>query len=345
MSNNSRQNRVLVQPHQSIGSQDLLKVGSRTHCGFLRKRGKLERIRDSLKFLRPILGFKWRQKFVILSQGCMYIYADEFSQRALNATSLRGYSKLSRLANPNLLGRMNWCFEVIPEDPINMKTFAFSCANEEDRIRWMSEIKEEMLSANDSPESRKPDDCSDEYMYLERQISNVVPPETKKINEARKKNKNRRLPDTPNGNQSPINEDETKPNYDEIGEVNDLRKKKDKKPKPAPRPKQERSLSEEEYEYKGDDRTQVDTLLKNRQEGTFLVRNSRQGNSQVLSVKTGEGMKEYKIFKHESKPEVSLDKQTYFSSTLELVGHYTKNSLPRRSMSLGKAYSQSDIRF
>lgn len=354
----------LKQPHSTIGVQDLITLNKFNCCGFLRKRGRLERIADSVKIVKPLLPSiaKWRQKFVVLSRGCIYIFVDEFSSSPTQAYSLNVYHRVARHNASD--GRERWSFEIIPEDTTANKLLIFGCATEEDRKSWMYAVKEQMLTFN-SIKSRQPTiDEKGDYLYLEKPVReqkpNPPPPPTStapKNEQVQKKSK----PPTPSDDSDEItsDDDSSGDEYDEIPEdlpippeENDIKKKKAEvknkpvkaqKPIKAPKPKPvlKTQLSRRDFEFSGSDRQQVELMLKSKGVGTFLVRKSRQDDREVLSVLTDEGVKEYKIY-NDPMEGFSLDNQIHFNNVEKLVEHYMKNSLPNRTMSLSRGYSSPD---
>ena len=78
--------------------------------------------------------------------------------------------------------------------------------------------------------------------------------------------------------------------------------------------------------------------------GTFLVRKSRQDDQKVLSVRTDEGVKEYKIYNKDRG--LSIDnKENWFSTTEELLNFYADHDIPHRVLTLSRGYSTTDMRF
>lgn len=94
--------------------------------------------------------------------------------------------------------------------------------------------------------------------------------------------------------------------------------------------------SRSEFEFDSSNRTRVEEILDNLSVGTFLVRKSRKDNQEVLSVKTEDGIKEYKIYNKQRG--LSIDnKEQWFSTTEELLDYYSQKDIPNRVMTLSRA--------
>ncbi|XP_048746891.2 SH3 domain-binding protein 2-like [Ostrea edulis] len=345
---------LLEEPHRHIGAQDLLKqTASVSHSGFLRKRGKLERFVGSNGLFKALFSelSKWRQRFVIIGRGCLYIYADEQGRAPLQSVSLKGYSKVVR--PPDTMGievDTRRCFQVVPANERTMKTFIFGCAKDGERKEWMQKIREEMLFANAVKDDKEISGTeSDEYVYLERPVIDAIinqkTPERPGIPK-------RKPPKTPNE----TGDSDTDSDYDQIPEE-EMKKirskplpeipkednevvKRPEKPKKRQNVKSRKTSDHDEYLFDNSDRSQAIEILSNRLSGTFLVRKSRAGDQQVLSVQTEEGMKEYKIY---PKPDgLTIDHKTYFNSIEGLVDNYKRKSLPNRTTTLSRGYSVSE---
>ncbi|XP_062605517.1 SH3 domain-binding protein 2-like [Saccostrea cucullata] len=340
----NRKKEPLSEPHRHIGAQDLLKQKeSVCHSGFLRNRGKLERIVGSNALFKAIFSelSKWRQRFVIIGRGCLYVYKDEHGRSPIYSVSLRGYCRVER--PPPAMGievDTRRCFQVVPSHEASMKTFVFGCAKDGERKEWMQHIREEMLLANSVTDDGKEISGteSDEYVYLER-------PVIEKIIKGKPNVPKRKPPSTPKHNDDDTDSDS---DYDKIAE--DEMKKIRAKPLPAipseevvKRPHKPKKLkprkSEDEYVFNDSDRDKAIEILSNRGSGTFLVRKSRASDQQVLSVQTEEGMKEYKIY---SKPDgLTIDNKTYFQTVDKLIDNYKRMTLPNRTTTLSRGFSVS----
>ncbi|XP_061194064.1 SH3 domain-binding protein 2-like [Saccostrea echinata] len=344
----NRKKEPLSEPHRHIGAQDLLKQkDSVCHSGFLRSRGKLERIVGSNALFKTIFSelAKWRQRFVIIGRGCLYVYKDEHGRAPLHSVSLKGYSRVER-PSPAMGIEVDTrrCFQVVPSEE-TMKTFIFGCAKDGERKEWMQHIREEMLLANSVTDDGKEISGteSDEYVYLERPVIEKI---IQGKSPTRPNVPKRKPPSTPKENDDDTDSDS---DYDKIAE--DEMKKIRGKPLPAippeevvKRPNKPKKLkptksSEDEYVFNDSDREKAIEILSNRGSGTFLVRKSRAGDQQVLSVKTDEGMKEYKIYSKNDG--LTIDHRTYFQTVENLIDNYKRVTLPNRTTTLSRGFSVS----
>ncbi|XP_063435446.1 uncharacterized protein LOC134716395 isoform X1 [Mytilus trossulus] len=158
-------------PFVNIGAQDLITVEANWK-GLVRKEGQLER---GLKKLGPLASLQWRQYFVVLSQGCVYVFHDDHSASPKVHFSLMNYHKLRRnFSIPH-------CFEILPCSSEG-KLYKFSCATDTERLEWMRAIYVSMLVVH---EESLPDDehtklkKSDEYNLLESTVVGASASSTK----------------------------------------------------------------------------------------------------------------------------------------------------------------------
>lgn len=133
MSDGSNSFKCILEPYKTVGAQDLLKIGYQ-YYGHLRRRGKRENLLASFSSL----SLKWRQKFVILSQGCVYCYGSEFSKSPSAAFSLSVYESVKEIGDQD---KMLHCFEVRHED-CNKPPQTFACETNEKRKEWIAHIRE-----------------------------------------------------------------------------------------------------------------------------------------------------------------------------------------------------------
>ncbi|KAK6186075.1 hypothetical protein SNE40_008181 [Patella caerulea] len=422
----NRGQRVLHTPQKNIGAQALLNIAECSHSGFLAKRGRRERIVERFNLpQKPIFNDikKWRKRFVIISQGCVYIYDKESSRNPHKAFPLAGYNQLFKMGSDNgeLIFRLEGLYP-------NMKECQFSCSVESERKEWMKQLREEMCIANDVEPDPMPSGGSvtddDVYVYLQKPIKELeydqddefyddtgddvgdgneefssdddsydqipenlvvprnrmpLPPTPKDMRKSTTESKSSSLkPKTaiqPPANNVPVVKTKTpvptsstqnvplpkkKPPLPPPGQNDSPVKKKvplpsasDKprtNPKPPSIPKDTKvngkssklaPLKEKDYLFPSSDRAEAAKILKKGPVGTYLVRDSRTDGTKVLAVNTEEEVREYKVFTLGNK--VSIDKKTYHNSMKDLLNAYSETNLPRRDITLGKAFSNLDL--
>ncbi|XP_061183190.1 uncharacterized protein LOC133191451 [Saccostrea echinata] len=125
-------------PLKSIGAQDILKLDF-DKCGHLRKEGGLERTLLS-KFV------KWRQFFVVLRNGCCYVFDNDQSTQSKTAFSFENYCRLECYTRPD----MDNCFKVIPRPGHEdlLKEHCFSSSDNHTRQEWLVAIYRALHVAN-----------------------------------------------------------------------------------------------------------------------------------------------------------------------------------------------------
>lgn len=153
---------ILQEPVKHIGAQELGGfLGGCTKNGFLRKQDKLERMFKCLT---------WRQRYVVITRGCLYVFKNEFSRSYIMAVALRTYNKTIRGTN---IPRMPFVFRVMPHDPTRGKILVFSCPDEANQKSWMAAIKKDLLKANDVAVADIDDDSLEDYVYLEKDVRTI----------------------------------------------------------------------------------------------------------------------------------------------------------------------------
>lgn len=125
-------------PLKSIGAQDILKLEF-DKCGHLRKEGGLERTLLS-KFV------KWRQFFVVLRNGCCYVFDNDQSTQSKTAFSFENYCRLECFTRAD----MENCFKVIPRSGHEefLKEHCFSASDNQTRQGWLIAIYKALHVAN-----------------------------------------------------------------------------------------------------------------------------------------------------------------------------------------------------
>lgn len=126
------------QPFDNIGANDICSVET-NYKGFLNKEGKVERNLQKLVSHVP-----WRRYFVVLSQGCVYVFQNEHAAKPKVKFSLRNYHKLQRNFS------IPFSFEILPCIS-DGKVYRFQCDDEADRLDWMRALYVSLLAVHKEP--------------------------------------------------------------------------------------------------------------------------------------------------------------------------------------------------
>ncbi|XP_052772544.1 uncharacterized protein LOC128211602 [Mya arenaria] len=126
MSDDSNPAKVITEPLKNIGAQDILSVGAILYDGTLRKRSRIDRFLGSTK---------WKQRFVVISQGCIYCFKDEYATKPLTAFALCYFQGA---ADVDIAGVLN-SFEVRHEEA-GKNPYQFAAETEEKRKTWVGFI-------------------------------------------------------------------------------------------------------------------------------------------------------------------------------------------------------------
>lgn len=153
----------------TIGCQSLLNMGV-AHHGWLRRKGTIHSLADKLR-----LGswatclFHWEMCYVVLHNGCLYVYKDEKQTKPDKALSLFGYTQVLR-AGELRQKDVAWPFKIVYILDTDAKVHYFGADVEDDMKKWMIHVKKEMILANDI---RCTDDSlsTDDYDDLETPVS------------------------------------------------------------------------------------------------------------------------------------------------------------------------------
>ncbi|KAJ8298636.1 hypothetical protein KUTeg_022696 [Tegillarca granosa] len=105
----------------TIGARDLYQLGTRK-SGFLRKQGNIERRLSQLGKVAE--QFKWRQKFVIVAKGCIYVYDNEDSTSPKTAFSLLGYNRILRFETSKTFAKNAFRIEMPLTESVRYRTFS-----------------------------------------------------------------------------------------------------------------------------------------------------------------------------------------------------------------------------
>ncbi|XP_071206274.1 SH3 domain-binding protein 2-like isoform X3 [Salvelinus alpinus] len=128
-------------PMRAIGAQNLLTMpGGVCHSGYLHKKGGSQ---FSL--------MKWPLRYIILHRGCVYYFKSSTSPAPQGAFSLNGYNRVMRAAEETTSSNV-FPFKLVHFSK-NHRTYYFSAANEEERRKWMRNLRKEIDHHNDRRDS------------------------------------------------------------------------------------------------------------------------------------------------------------------------------------------------
>nr|XP_046225712.1 SH3 domain-binding protein 2-like isoform X3 [Oncorhynchus gorbuscha] len=134
-------------PMRAIGAQNLLTMpGGVCHSGYLHKKGGSQ---FSL--------MKWPLRYIIIHRGCVYYFKSSTSPAPQGAFSLNGYNRVMRAAEETTSNNV-FPFKIVHFSSKKHRTYCFSAANEEERRKWMRNLRKEIDHYNDRMESYIPND-------------------------------------------------------------------------------------------------------------------------------------------------------------------------------------------
>ncbi|XP_052249604.1 SH3 domain-binding protein 2-like [Dreissena polymorpha] len=135
MSDGSNHNvKILHEPLRNIGAQDILQVGGKLYDGTLRKRSQLDKLLGSTR---------WKQRFVVISQGCVYCFKSEYASRPLTAFSLTVYDSA---VETEMHGVLN-CFEIRHETKDKTPHY-FAAETDDKRKAWLGYLNDAIAQAH-----------------------------------------------------------------------------------------------------------------------------------------------------------------------------------------------------
>ncbi|KPP68809.1 SH3 domain-binding protein 2-like [Scleropages formosus] len=164
-------------PMKAIGAQNLLTMpGGVSQSGYLHKKGGSQ---FSL--------MKWPLRFIILHKGCVYYFKSSTSPTPQGAFSLNGYNRpgsnsLANLAtcpfpmSPRVMRATEetTSSNVFPFKIVHFskkhRTWYFSAASEEERKKWMLDLRKEIDYYHDRRESHFPSDPDPDYGSIEKPL-------------------------------------------------------------------------------------------------------------------------------------------------------------------------------
>ncbi|ESO82907.1 hypothetical protein LOTGIDRAFT_229878 [Lottia gigantea] len=124
--------KTLSVPLRFIGAQELMSTAPNAYSGFLAKRGRRERLVERFNLPNKAIFNdikKWRKRFIIISQGCVYIYDKEISSRPHQSFPLYGYNRISKMGSDHDA----FTFRLEGKNGGGFKIYYFSTATDEER--------------------------------------------------------------------------------------------------------------------------------------------------------------------------------------------------------------------
>uniref|UniRef100_A0A4W5QFZ9 SH3 domain-binding protein 2 n=1 Tax=Hucho hucho TaxID=62062 RepID=A0A4W5QFZ9_9TELE len=147
-------------PMRAIGAQNLLTMpGGVCHSGYVHKKGGSQ---FSL--------MKWPLRYLIIHKGCVYYFKSSTSPAPQGAFSLNGYNRVMRAAEETTSSNV-FPFKIVHFSKKH-RTWYFSAASEDERRKWMRNLRKEIDHYNDRRESHVPSDSESDadsfYGSIER---------------------------------------------------------------------------------------------------------------------------------------------------------------------------------
>lgn len=325
----------------------------------------------------------WRQRFVVLAEGCCYCFDDEVAHAPTHKFSLSGFNRLQRTASE----RNQFCFLLEPRDKSHSKTHVFACSSEEDRKLWMQAFKGAMLEANASElnSSRENSVEDDLFKELEKPLFETEDPvETSGYQmEIDAADGGSEVDSDDSGSSSNSDYD-----YPEEEELEKIRKppnrrtvplppipgaEQSKSPPPLPKPtappraagknkpldprkRESATLPKPPTAEKPRPQrlTERDCLFDNNdREAAIKILREKKVPGTFLIRKSRQGdSKVLAVMTSDDVKEykifiedgqVSLDKKTFFHSVEDLLENYSRAPLPNRTQTLGRAFSSHQV--
>jgi hypothetical protein len=94
---------------------------------------------------------KWPSTYVVLRNGCVYIYDSETASSTCHSTSLYGFSQVCECDNdevPSSAADVVWPFKLVSELSLKNNVFYFSTATSAERQKWIEHLQQQIVYAN-----------------------------------------------------------------------------------------------------------------------------------------------------------------------------------------------------
>jgi hypothetical protein len=133
-------------PIKGISSQELMTRPDIVISGYLRRRSAVNKVLDGVMKTSQII--RWPNMYVVLRDGCLYIFTNERATSATKASSLYGFSEVRECNPGEVQGGVEWAFKVVSELELRNSVFYFCAPTKVEMQRWISLIRQEICSAN-----------------------------------------------------------------------------------------------------------------------------------------------------------------------------------------------------
>lgn len=135
-------------PCKSASCQQLLSSNDVIIHGSLRQRHPFNRIVENA--LPTVVNIKWSRRYAVLQNACLYLFNDEMSAHPLrSSTSLFGYTTCE-CCSQEVSAHIPWPFKVSSELETRPRIYYFSAASQNESLKWVEKIQQQMNLANSS---------------------------------------------------------------------------------------------------------------------------------------------------------------------------------------------------
>lgn len=135
-------------PCKHAACQQLLSSNEVIIHGGLRQRRPIHKIVENA--LPTVFKIKWRPRYAVLQNACLYLFEDEMSEHPLaSSTSLFGYTTCECCAQ-EVSAHIPWPFKLSSELETRPRIYYFSAASQNESLKWVEKLNQQMLIANSS---------------------------------------------------------------------------------------------------------------------------------------------------------------------------------------------------
>jgi len=145
-------------PLKEIGCQELLNKGNVAYHGILRRQTMVQKLTSQMlssvlsggqvkKTSGPQHLLQWPRRYIVLYEGCLYMFKSETSNKPSYAVSLYGYSKIERQYG-EVQGKVPWPFKLVNALNDKDNSIYLSAPTERDLTIWIERLEQQMIFAN-----------------------------------------------------------------------------------------------------------------------------------------------------------------------------------------------------